>query len=218
MIISMRWYKKLVCAFMTVLILVGVMNVEAADNQTDLLMTLDQAETIKVKRSWFSFNKDYKVYVDGQKVGKVEGLYFNLFGERLVLSDLNGQVYGSEQQIKRWNIRLNRLAQVYNGTDETVGFIGEQVIQDFFRLGHTFHFYDQSRREIAVSKEKIFRLFPEYIIEDNQGNKLYKVKKKFSFLTSTYEITNYDSSVLPVEQAVFLTCILDAIKASESEE
>ena len=214
----MKWYLKLMCVFTAIFILLGTIEVSAASEQADLVTTLSQANTIKIKKSWFSFNKDYQVYVDGEKVGKVEGLYFNIFGERLVLSDLKGQVYGSEQQVKRWNLRLNRLAQVYNGGDETVGYIGEQVIQDFFRLGHTFHFYDVNQKEIAVSKEKIFRFFPEYIIEDKEGRPLYKIKKKFSFLTSTYEITNYDSSSVPVEQAIFLTCILDAVKASENEE
>lgn len=214
----MKWYMKLVCVFTAIFSLLGTVEIAAASEQIDLVTTLSQANTVKVKKSWFSFNKNYQVYVDGEKVGKVEGLYFNLFGERLVLSDLKGQVYGSEQQVKRWNIRLNRLAQVYNQTDETVGYIGEQLIQDFFRLGHTFHFYDENREEIAISKEKVFRFFPEYIIEDKDGNLLYRIKKKVSLLVSTYEITNYDSSFLPVEQAVFLTCILDSIKAAESEE
>lgn len=214
----MKWYGKLVCAVMTLLVLFGVMEVQATNSDTDLLTTLSQAETIKIKRSWFSFNKDYKIYVDGEKIGKVEGLYFNLFGERLVLSDLDGQVYASEQQVKRWNIRLNRLAQVYNASNETVGFIGEKVIEDFFHLGYTFHFYDANRQEIAVSKEKVLQIFPEYVIEDSHGKKLYKIKKKFTLFTSTYEITNYDTSVLPVERSVLLTCILDAIKTSESEE
>ena len=115
----MKWYMKLVCVFTAIFSLLGTVEIAAASEQIDLVTTLSQANTVKVKKSWFSFNKNYQVYVDGEKVGKVEGLYFNLFGERHVLSDLKGQVYGSEQQVKRWNIRLNRLAQVYNQTDET---------------------------------------------------------------------------------------------------
>lgn len=192
----------------------GILKVQAED----LITTLNQAHTIEVRQGWFSLNKDYKIYVDGEKVGKVEGLYFNIFGERLVLEDLEGNIYGSEQQIKRWNIRLNRLAQVYSGTDETVGFIGEEVIQDFFRWGKTFHFYDTNRQEIAVSKQKMFRIFPEFVIEDMEGNALYKVKKRFSLFKTKYEISVYDTSVLPVEQSIFITCIIDAIKAAEDEE
>ena len=70
---------------------------------SDLITTLTQSHNIEVKQSWFSFNKSYKIYVEDQKVGKVEGLYLNLFGDRLVLSDLEGVSYGYEQQIKRWN-------------------------------------------------------------------------------------------------------------------
>ena len=170
-----------------------------------------------VKKSWFSFNKNYQVYIDGEKVGEIQGLYFNILGERLILKDLNGEVYASEQQIKRWNVRLNRLAQVYNGADETVGFIGEQVVRDFFRFGKTFHFYDVNRGEIAVSKQKIFHIFPEYVIEDLTGEKLYKVKKKFSLFRTTYEITVYNPNVLPVEQTLFLTVILNSINESDKD-
>ena len=64
----------------------------------------------------------------------------------------------------------------------------------------------------------MFRIFPEYIIEDKSGNELYKIKKKFSLFKTTYEITIYDTNVVPVEQSIFLTSILDAIKEAEDEE
>ena len=51
----------------------------ANDTPTDLLVELNKASTITVKKSWFSFNKSYKVYVDDELVGKIEGLYFNIF-------------------------------------------------------------------------------------------------------------------------------------------
>lgn len=192
---------------------------EDRDTATDLLVQLNEASTIMVKKSWFSFHKQYKVYVEGEKVGEMEGLYFNIFGERLVLKDLKGNVYGSEQQVKRFNVRLNRLAQVYNGADDPVGFIGEQIIRDFFRWGKTFHFYDTSFNEIAISKQRLFRLFSEYMIEDMNGETLYKVKKKWSFFTTTYEITIYNSKVLPVEQVLFLTVILNSIdEVNENSE
>ncbi len=209
--------KWISCLIMVLLFCGSILNcrAESSESPTDLLVQLNEASTITVKKSWFSFNKNYKVYVDDEKVGEIEGLYFNIFGERLVLKDLDGDVYGSEQQIKRWNVRLNRLAQVYNGADDTVGFIGEQVIRDFLRWGKTFHFYDVNQDEIAVSKQKMFRIFPEYVIEDMNGEKLYKVKKKFSLFTTTYEIAVYNSNILPVEQTLFLTVILNSIDESE---
>lgn len=210
--------KWMINFFIMILLVCGtVLNcrAESRDTPADLLVQLNEASTITVKKSWFSFNKNYRVYIEGEKVGEIQGLYFNIFGERLVLKDLDGDVYGSEQQIKRWNIRLNRLAQVYNGADDTVGFIGEQVIHDFFRWGKTFHFYDTEFNEIAVSKQRWFQIFPEYVIEDMNSEKLYKVKKKFSLFTTTYEIIVYNPNVLPVEQTLFLTVILNSIDESE---
>lgn len=217
MILRQRWVT---CLIMIGLIFNGIFSfsVTANDTPTDLLVELNKASTITVKKGWFSFNKSYKVYVDDELVGKIEGLYFNIFGERLVLKDLDGDVYGSEQQIKRWNININRLAQVYNGADDTVGFIGEQVIRDMFRYGKTFHFYDVHRNEIAVSGQKIFHIFPNYLIEDMEGEKLYQIKKKFSLFTTTYEIKVFNPNVLPVEQALFLTVILNSIDESAEEE
>ena len=106
----------------------------------DLITALTQSHTIEEKQSWFSFNKSYNIYIDNHHVGKVEGLYLNLLGERLVLSDLNGNIYGYEQQIKRWYVHLNRIAQVYNHENETVGFIGEEMIQNYFRWVKPFIF------------------------------------------------------------------------------
>ena len=153
--LSRKWIS---CLIMVLLFCGSILNcrAESSDISTDLLVQLNEASTIMVKKSWFSFNKNYQVYIDGEKVGEIQGLYFNILGERLILKDLDGEVYASEQQIKRWNVRLNRLAQVYNGADETVGFIGEQVVRDLFRFGKTFHFYDVNRERLQYQSRKFF--------------------------------------------------------------
>ncbi len=55
------------------------------------------------------------------------------------------------------------------------------------------------------------------MIEDLTGEKLYKVKKKFSLFRTTYEITVYNPNVLPVEQTLFLTVILNSINESDKD-
>lgn len=125
---------------------------------------------------------------------------------------------GQEKQIKRWGIKWNRLAEVMNTNGQTVGFIGEQVVRDFFKYGYSFHFYDANKNEIGHSDEVFFSLTKEYHIKDNQNRLLYTIKGNFFSLTNTYDIEVIDSSVVPVEQAIFLTCILDAIATSEKEE
>ncbi|HAX74107.1 MAG TPA: hypothetical protein DCY20_11340 [Firmicutes bacterium] len=205
----------LVCLLLTVMFTENVQ----AQSFDDLITTLENTDEMIIKRKWFTLNNSYAIYVDKDKVGTVDGKYINITGDVFKLKDTEGQVYGSEKQIKRWNIKLNRLAQVYDENSKTVGYIGEQMINDFFRLGKTFHFYDSNKDEVGVAKQKVFRLFSEFVIEDNNGTKLYKIKQQFSLFSSTYKITVYDNSVVPVEQSIYLTCILDAIKqAEESEE
>ena len=51
-----------------------------------------------------------------------------------------------------------------------------------------------------------------------EGEKLYQIKKKFSLFTTTYEIKVFNPNVLPVEQALFLTVILNSIDESAEEE
>ncbi len=180
--------------------------------------TLQAAEKIIIQTDYFSMNKSYHVSVNGEKVGDIDGKYFPLFGDTLTFEDSAGNVIGSERQIKRWNIKLNRLAEVLDEDNKTVGYIGEKVIQNFFNLGYTFHFYDAKQNELATARENVFRLFDEYVIYDNESQPLYKIKQKFSLFNRKYEITVYESDTIPVEQSLYLTCILDAIKQADKDK
>lgn len=179
---------------------------------------LKQAKNIRVSEALFSLNPKYNITIDGVSFGTVQGKYVNVTGDVFKLIDETGTLRGQEKQIKRWGIKWNRLAEVMNPSGETVGFMGEQVVQDFFKYGYSFHFYDASKNEIGHSDEVFFSLTKEYHIKDNQNRLLYTIKGNFFALTNTYEIEVIDSSVVPVEQAIFLTCILDAISNAEKEK
>ncbi len=141
----------------------------------------------------------------------------NLTGDTFRLMDTNNRLIASKKQIERWGIKLNRLAQIYDANQNVTGYIGEQVIQNLFTPGYTFHFYDKNKTEIAVAKQDIFNLLDVFTIKDTQGNLLYTIKQQFNLFGNTYELMLHQTSVVPVEQAIFLTCILDAIKTSPSQ-
>ena len=192
-----------------------VVQTSSATNYGELLAN---AQSIRVSKAFISFNPKYKITIDGRSFGTVQGKYINVTGDVFKLIDENGTLWGQEKQIKRWGIKWNRLAEVMNANGQTVGFIGEQVVRDFFKYGYSFHFYDANKNEIGHSDEVFFSLTKEYHIKDNQNRLLYTIKGNFFSLTNTYDIEVIDSSVVPVEQAIFLTCILDAIATSEKEE
>ena len=178
---------------------------------------LKNAQTIKVSEDPFSMNREYDIEIDGQEFGEVDGKYINITGDVFTLEDETGNIWAKEKQIKRWGIKLNRLAQVMSPNGKTVGFIGEEKIKDLFKYGYSFHFYDENKNEIAHSDQVFFSLTKQYKIKDNHGNLLYKIKGDFLSLVNSYTVDVVDSSVVPVEQAIFLTCILDAISNSESK-
>lgn len=102
------------------------------EENDDLLEILNEAEKITIKEAFFSLNPHYEVYVDNQQVGTVTGKYIQITGDVFTLADMNGNTYASEKQIKRWGIKLNRLAEVFDKEGKTVGFIGEEKFRDFF--------------------------------------------------------------------------------------
>lgn len=181
---------------------------EITVNYSDLL---HQAQTIKISKEFLSFNNQYDIEIDGVSFGKVSGKYVNVTGDVFKLEDDSGALWGSEKQIKRWGGKLNRLAEVYDASGTIVGYLGEQKIRDLFRYGYSFHFYGMSENEIGYSEQIFLSATNSFNIRDNQDQLLYSVEREYFSVTSKYTITVHDSSVVPVEQAIFLTCILDAI-------
>lgn len=178
---------------------------------TSSLKSLADAKTITVSEDLISINKSYSVEVDGEKVGSISGKFIKTTGDKFVLKDNAGNILSSEKQIKRWNVKLNRLAEVYDYNDNVVGYIGEEVIKDFFNVGYTFHFYDKDKNEIGVSKQKNFTLLDTFNVYNNNDSLCFEIKADFSLMNDKYTITVHDNSTIPSEQVVFLTAILHSI-------
>lgn len=187
--------------------------------QFDFNAIVSDADEIKIKERIFNLNKVYEIFVDGQTIGRIDGKFVNVTGDVFTLTDREDNTIASEKQIKRWSIKLNRLAEVYDANNNVTGYIGEEVIKDFFKLGRMMHFYDANRNEIGTCEQKVFNVFDEYVIYDNDGNEDYRIKEKVSLMAPEYniEIKDKDSVIKPTD-AIFVTSILDAIKSSSEEE
>lgn len=190
------------------------------DDISESLIRLNNAKKITVAKKLKLFNNSYSVAVDGVDFGQVTGKYIRLTGDTFTLKDNEDNELSSEKQIKRWAIKLNRLAKVYDNSGEIVGYIGEQVVKDFFKRGYTFHFYDKDKNEIGKSNEKIFSLSNKIKIYDVNDSLCYEITAKginagFSFIRNKYTITVHDNSTIPSDQVIFLTSILDAIKNAD---
>lgn len=197
-----------------------VENIEDVEDVGDFITQLENAEKVTVEEKIISLNKAYTIYVDGKEVATVSGKFIHITGDVFELKDNAGNVVAKEKQIRRWGIKLNRLAQIMDKNGKTTGYIGENVIKDLFSISrYKFHFYDANKNEYAHTKEQIISLFYTYHLYDNSEDKIFSIEKDFSFIRDKYTITRVKDSDVKMQDVVFLTCIVDAIKdAAESEE
>lgn len=190
-------------------------NQNKIEKTSNLLSELNKAKEITVKEKFISFGAGYDIYADDKHVGEIQGKYINITGDVFELRDLNGNVVKSEKQIKRWNLKLNRMAEVYDKDKNVSGYIGEEKIKDMFDWGYKFHFYDKNKNEIGYTDQQIFSLTKTYKVYDLDKNLDYEIEGDFFTLKPSFEIDVHDNSNIPVEDVVFYTAIQNEIAKSD---
>ena len=190
----------------------------ASSSQEDYSSLLEEATTVKIKEKFISFKKAYDIYVAGERIGTVSGKYVNITGDVFTFTDANGDEIAREKQIKRWGIKLNRLAKLMDTEGNVTGYIGEEFFTDLLSLSkYNFHIYDEEKNELGYTKEKILSLFYEFNVYNSISDEiLFKISKKLDIVDS-YEIVKQKESDISMKDVVFLTCIVDAIEDSAEE-
>jgi len=218
-------YFYLVVIILLIISLVGCsLEVENANsvesslpNSTDYSSLIEGATTVNIKEKFISLNKAYDVYVDGEYVGSVSGKYVNITGDVFTFTNVNGYKIAEEKQIKRWGIKLNRLAHLMDQNGNTTGYIGEEYFTDFFSLSkYNFHIYDQNKNELGYTKEKLISLFYEFNVYNTSDEILFSINKQIDIVDS-YKIVKQKDSDISMRDVIFLTCIIDAIEDASEE-
>lgn len=96
---------------------------ETKTSNESVLDKINNANSVTIKENIISLNKSYDVYIDGKQIANVSGKYISLTGDVFTLKDNSGNTLMSEKQIKRWGIKLNRAAQIYDAKGNTVRFL-----------------------------------------------------------------------------------------------
>lgn len=183
----------------------------------DLLSELNNAKKITVEEKFVSIGASYNIYADDKYIGEIQGKYVNITGDVFEMKDLNGNVVKSEKQIKRWNIKLNRMAEIYDKDKNISGYIGEEKIKDMFSLGYKFHFYNKNKQEIGYTNQQIFSLTDSYKVYDLNKNLDYEIKEEFISLKPSFNISINDTSDISAEDVVFYTAIQNEISKSDKK-
>jgi uncharacterized protein YxjI len=179
---------------------------------------LEHAKEILISEKLFCLGKQYRIYVDNEKVATVKGRNWNWWTDKFVLKTTDGKILESESENKKI-LTFNRSASFYDGDGNINGYIAEHTGRDLLNWNHLFHIYDAEQREVGVTEKKRLTILDKIVLYDMQGNTDYIAHKKIKLLRDKYVITVADTaSVIPVEKIIMLTCIEDAIKDSKESK
>lgn len=185
---------------------------------------LNNAEEVTIEKKILSLKKKYYIKVDDVLVGEVTGKFITAFGDKLTMTDVNGNVVKSEYQIKRlgltqresFNVSLDRLAEIVDANDVTTGYIGEEKIKDLFKLKHTQYFYDSSKTKIGSAEPSRIFLCKDYDIFDTEGNIVYRVDGNIFSLSNKSTIYKTGESEIEMADVIFYTIIENSIIDSKT--
>lgn len=190
------------------------------DSDISLSTLLNDAKEIKIEKKIFSLKKHYYILIDDVVVGEVTGKVFPIFGDKLTMKDVNGNIIKSEYQVKRlgfsekngFNISLNRLAEIVDSSDNTTGYIGEEKLKNLFSFNHIQYFYDANKNKNGYAKRDSI-LFPtkDYTVYNNDGTEAYSIDGNIFSLSNKATITKKDSSNIDIEDVIFYTIIENSI-------
>lgn len=177
----------------------------------DFENALRNANEIIISEKIINLGKDYELYVDGIKVGKIYGKDVKLWADEFKLETEDGKLLASEKEHKRI-LRFTRTASVHDKKGTLMGFIGEETLTKIFSIGYTFHFYDANKTKIGISDQVNISLLKKNKFYDNSGNMDYLVEKQWNFIRDVYKLSVKDrNSEIPLEMALLMVCIEDAI-------
>ncbi len=90
------------------------------DTQLNVLEQLNSANDARVEEELISFNQKYNIYIDNSYIGSISGKFVNITGDIFTFKDKNGYIISSEKQIKRWGIKLNRMAELRDKSNNPI--------------------------------------------------------------------------------------------------
>lgn len=212
--------KKLLFIISTVFILAGCSTTHnTSKTSTDIeniTQRLNSATSYNVSKSLISINNQYTIETNNGLSLDMSGRYINMTGDVFTLKAKN-KLIGQEKQIKRWGLKLNRLAELRDESNNIIGYIGEDVLKNIFSIGYRFYFYDENKNEIGHTKQEWMSLTQDHVIYNNDGSIAYTIKGKFVSLSGGMNIKVKDNSKIRPEYALYYACIAYEIAQSESD-
>lgn len=188
---------------------------------------LYNAQELRIEERILSVGKDYDVLADGVRVATVSGKDLNLWADKFTLETTDGEELASEKENKRVFIKYNRSAEFFDAQGNTTGYLAEKRFTNLLTPGYIFHFFDEAKQEVGNSQKIGRGAIDLHHLYGTDGSIEYTLDHKFTFWGSIagfdsadeYSIKRKDpNSKIPLEHAILLVCIEDAIKDSQTSK
>lgn len=184
-------------------------NVEDSEN---VLETLRWADEIRLKKAPISFNDQYDVFADDEKVGEIRGQYIYLLGDTFSLFSNADNLVASEAEGYRV---VNHKASLYDYNNDPAGEIKEDL--SLFLAKWTL--YDVDSKSIGKAQQN-FNIVLDFTVKNAKGVDEYRIQKTFISIGSELTITRLTSEPnIHAMNAVWLAAIANEIdEARQSED
>lgn len=172
------------------------------------------AKYFDVEKSIISLNNENSIKSDNGLKLTMTGKYINVVGDTFTLK-ADGTTIGSETQIKRWGVKLNRLAELRDENNTVIGYIGERRLENLFNIGYRFYMYDAQKNEIGHTAQKWLSISDNHTIYNNNDTKAYTIKSKVPSIGSQLHIAVVDNSKIRPEYAIYFGSIVNEITSQK---
>lgn len=101
---------------------------DTEDKEDDIEITLEklnEASTIKAKKSLFSIGDEWTIFADNEDIGVIKGEAIYLIGDTYSFYTSNGFLVERESE----NLKVaTRAAGIYSNEDEEIGYIKQSIV------------------------------------------------------------------------------------------
>lgn len=180
---------------------------DAADSEA-VLEKLRWADEITLKKKAMSFNDQYEVSADGEKVGEIQGQYIYTLGDTFSLFSTAGNLVASEGEAYRV---VKHEAKLYNYNNEPAGRIQEEI--SFLLTRWTI--YDANDEKLGQAEQN-FSWTLNFDVKNAEGEPEYTISKAAFSIGAEMTIKRVaNEPTVPVMNAVWLAAVANEIAEAE---
>lgn len=172
-----------------------------------VLDAINEADEIFAEKALISFNDNWTIYADGEKVGTVHGEFIKLIGDTYSLYTPNGHFAGAEEETFQV---IGAEARVFDENMNETGSITRNVLNllQSFDIKHGSTTVGTMKQNLSVGLNGT--------IKTPDGEDVWKIKRAVMSLNAKVTITRIGESEVTGLDALWMALVSNEIYEAES--